>query len=187
MKKKLIGIVIIGIMITSGFGSIVAAENTVAIHTGKIGILSRMPEPCSESIVNFENKTQVTTVGPVSPILDIAEIIIIAGPIIKTFIIKLILVSMKAYFLLPDIFFQVEDLTFAIKYKKNIPQMPLFQGLSYNTTIKENDIETSFTEKHVLIASGFEGTFGFSRAEPFDLIPASFQFNGTCNEIIVAT
>ena len=187
MKKKLIGIVIIGIMITSGFGSIVAAENTVAIHTEKIDILSRVPEPCFESIVNFENKTQVTTVGPVSPILDIAEIIIIAGPFLKTFIIKLILVSMKAYFLLPDISFHVEDLTFAIKYKKNIPQMPLLQGLSYNTTIKENDIETSFTEKHILIASGFEGTFGFSRAEPFDLIPASFQFNGTCNEIMVVT
>ena len=119
--------------------------------------------------------------------LDIAEIIILDGPIFKVFIIKMILLSMKAYFLLPNITLNVRDMTFAIKFKRNIPQMEIFQGYSYNTTIIEDTTENSFTKKHILIASGFEGTFGFSRAVPYELIPASFRFSGTCDEIIVAT
>ena len=72
-------------------------------------------------------------------------------------------------------------------YKINTPQMSFLQGFSYNTTVKQNGTETSFTNKHILIATGFEGKFGFSRVKPFQLAPANFWFNGTCDEIIVAT
>ena len=105
----------------------------------------------------------------------------------RAVIIRLLLVSMKAYFLLPDISIPINDLTFAIRYKKNIATFPFFEGFSYNTTIIENATETTFTNKHILLVSGFDGTFEFSRADIMNFIPAKFKFEGTCEDAIVAS
>ncbi|MFW6120590.1 MAG: hypothetical protein ACOC80_06775 [Petrotogales bacterium] len=186
MKKKLIGIVIIMIIATNALGNTVTAENKIMLSTGKIDIQSEIHETCCEDVVNYENKTQLSTVGPISMLFDISKIIIIDGPILETLIIRILLNSLKAYLFLPNLSIPVRDLMFVVKYKINIPQMPVFQGFSYNTTVTENGATTSYTGRHILVATGFEGTFGFSRGKPLQLTPANFWFNGTCDDIIVA-
>ena len=187
MKKKIIGIITIMMLTLPVFGSFVTAENTPLKTTEEIAIENRDIKSNSNTMINFDSSTQISTVGPVSPMLNIAEIIIIAGPYFRTFIIRLILVSMKAYFLLPNISIPINDLTFAIRYKKNIATFPFFEEFSYNTTIIENATETTFTNKHILLVSGFDGTFEFSRADLVNFIPAKFRFDGTCEGALVAS
>jgi len=175
-------------MLTSPvFGTIVTAEKSPIKTIKEISIENKDIISNTNAIINFGSTTQIVTVGPVSPMLNIAEIIIIAGPYFRTFIIRLILVSMKAYFLLPDISVPVNDLTFAIRYKKNIATFPFFEGFAYNTTIVQNETKTTFTNKHILLVSGFDGTFEFSRVDLVNFIPATFRFEGTCNDAIVAS
>jgi hypothetical protein len=187
MKKKIIGIVTVMMLILPVFGSFATAENTPLKSIEEITIINKDIKSNSIKMINFGSTTEISTIGPVSPMLNIAEIIIIAGPYFRTFIIRLLLVSMKAYFLLPDISIPINDLTFAIRYKKNIATFPFFEGYSYNTTIIENATETTFTNKHILLVSGFDGTFEFSRADIMNFIPAKFKFEGTCEDAIVAS
>jgi hypothetical protein len=187
MSKKVIGIFIIVMMTTPVFGSLVIAENLQVPTVQKNAIDYSSIDSEFESIGLMGSSTQISSTGPVSPMLNIAEIIIIAGPFFRTFIIRLILVSMKAYFLLPDISIPINDLTFAIRYKKNVDPFPSLEGFSYNTTIIENETTTTYTNKHLLLVTGFDGTFGFSRADMVNLVPAKFSFEGTCDGALVAT
>ncbi len=187
MKNKIIGVLLIIMFITPVFSSLVTAENIAIKPIEKISMENKDFEPYFEPLINLGSNTQISIIGPVSPMLNIAEIIIITGPFLRTFLIRLILVCMKAYFLLPDISIPIKDLTFAIRYKKNIATFPYFEGFSYNTTIIENETETTFTDKHILLVSGFDGTFEFSRVDLVNFIPAKFRFEETCDDAIVAS
>lgn len=186
MKNKIIGILIVGIIVTSGFGSFATAEYNLYKADEKDDFEYELNEP-DVDIVSFQNETQVKTIGPIAPILNLAEITILKGPYIKTFIIRLILSSLRAYFLLPNISFGVKDMTFVVHYKKNVPNFMFFNKFAYNTTVIENGNEETFNKKHILVASGFDGTFGFSRAKIASLTPAVFRFDGTCDDLIVAS
>ena len=106
-------------------------------------IQNKIPESYEKKIY-LDNETQVNTIGPIAPMLGIAEILIIKGPYIKTFIIRFILSSLRAYFLLPNISISVKDMTFLIHYKRNVPNMPLLNKFSYNTTVNENGNEDTY-------------------------------------------
>jgi hypothetical protein len=187
MSKKYIGIFIIILVTTPVFGNIVSAENAQVTTVTKNALCYSSISSEFEILPSMGSSTQISSTGPVSPMLNIAEIIIIAGPFFRTFVIRLILVSMKAYFLLPDISIPINDLTFAIRYKKNIDPFPFLEGFSYNTTIIENGTTTTYTNKHLLLVTGFDGTFGFSRADIANLVPAKFSFEGTCDGALVAS
>jgi hypothetical protein len=186
MKNKIIGIIIIGIIISSGFGSFATAEYELFVEDEKRELDNEIIESY-DNIVCLQNDTQITTIGPIAPVLNLAEITILKGPYIKTFIIRLILSSLRAYFLLPNISFAVSDMTFVIHYKKNVPNIMFFNKFSYNTTVIEDENEEIFNKKHILVVTGFDGTFGFSRAKIPTLTPAIFRFEGTCEDLIVAS
>jgi hypothetical protein len=177
MNKKSVTIFIIFILTTTMFSSITCAESTQQpLTTQQIN---------SPPIATFTNDTHLTSMGPVTPWLNVDNIVIISGPYFKTFIIRLILVSLKAYFLIPDISIPINDLTFAIRYNWNIPPSPFLQRWSYNTTITNNGNTTTYTNRHVLLVSGFDGTFGFNRADILNMMPAQFRFEGTCDGVLV--
>jgi len=184
MKNKIIGILIIGIIVTSGFGSLATAE----YDFNKADENNDFDYELNElDVVSYQNETQIKTIGPIAPVLNLAEVNILKGPYIKTFIIRLILSSLRAYFLLPNISFSVKDMTFIVHYKKNVPNIMFFNKFSYNTTVIDNGNEETFNKKHILVVSGFDGTFGFSRAKIATLTPAIFRFDGTCDDLIVAS
>ena len=185
MIKKIIGTIIIGIIITSSFGSLAIAKNNLFEAVEETGVQYNIPKSYEPNIY-LDNETQVKTMGPIAPMLGVAEILIIKGPFIKTFIIRFILSSLRAYFLLPNISINVKDMTFLINYKRNVPNIPFFNRFSYNTTVNENGNEDSYNKKHILVVSGFDGTFGFSRMKFSTLTPAKFRFDGTCDNLIVA-
>lgn len=187
MEKKIIGIIIIGIIITSGFGSSVAAEKNLLKLPEENDFQNEIADSCLNTVMNFNNETEVSTMGPIAPMLNVAEIIILSGPFIKTMIIKLIISSVRAYFLLPNISFNVRDMTFAVKYRRSIPNLPFINRFSFNTTITENGNENIYTKRHILFVSNFDGKFGFARMSLLQLKPASFIFNGTCDGVLVAT
>lgn len=186
MKNKIIGILIIGLIVTSGFGSLATAEYDFNKADDNNDFDYELNEPDMD-VVSFQNETQIKTIGPIAPVLNLAEVTILKGPYIKTFIIRLILSSLRAYFLLPNISFAVKDMTFIVHYKKNVPNIMFFNKFSYNTTVIDNGNEETFNKKHILVVSGFDGTFGFSRAKIASLTPAVFRFDGTCNDLIVAS
>ena len=186
MKKKIIGILVIMIIMANFFFSTVAAKDS-PVPAEHIAMKGLIPDQCYEIVVSSENETRVETVGPISLNLDIAKIYLIDGPLFKIWWIEQILKSKNAYLYLPLMLIKVKGLAFSVKYTKNIPQLPLFKRLSYETTIKENGNETAFTDKHTVIVTGFDGIFGFSRVKPFRLKPAQFWFTGTFENIIVLT
>ena len=96
MKKKIIGLVTVMMLILPVFGSFATAENTSLKPIDEIAIENYDFKSNSNTMINFGSTTEISTIGPVSPMLNIAEIIIIAGPYFRTFIIRLLLVSMKA-------------------------------------------------------------------------------------------
>jgi len=183
MKKKVIGILIIGIIISSGF---VAAEKNSLKPDENIDFENKITDTYA-NIVSYQNETEVKTTGPIAPLLNIAEVTIFKGPYIKTMIIRLILSSLRAYFLLPNISFSVNDLTFVVNYGKNVPNMMIFNQFSFNTTVIENGNEDIYNKRHFLVISGFDGTFGFCRAKFSSLSPARFRFEGTCDDVLVAS
>jgi len=185
MKNKIIGIIIIGIIITSSFGSLAAAENNLFEAFEKTDVQNKITESY-KTIISVENETQVNTIGPIAPMLGVAEILIIKGPFIKTYIIRFILSSLRAYFLLPNISINVKDMTFLVHYKRNVPNLPFLNKFSYNTTVNDNGNENTYNKKHILVVSGFDGTFGFCRMKFSELSPAKFRFDGTCDNLIVA-
>ncbi|UCF12809.1 MAG: hypothetical protein JSW06_00775 [Thermoplasmatales archaeon] len=185
MKKKIIGIFVIALIMTSFLVGIVAAKDSL-IPAKEIDIKSKMPEECFE-LLNDENKTEISTVGPISPLLFVTEISLIDGPFLKVKFIEEILGNRIFHFIFPNISINVKDLTFMIKYTKNIPQLPILKKFFYSTTIKENGNETFFNTKHTIIVTGFEGEFGLYRTKLIKLYTAHFWFDGICEEAIVIT
>jgi hypothetical protein len=175
MKKKIITIIIL-LMLSTTSVTLTTAHTTTPIITQQ-----------PPSITLQANQTQLTCIGPISPWLTIAQIVIISGPYFKTFLIKLFLASMRAYFLLPEISIPIDDLTFAIRFFRNIPPGEFLQKWAYNTTIIQNNETTTYNSKHVLLVTGFTGTFEFHRVDILNLNPATFKFNGTCDGVLIDT
>jgi hypothetical protein len=186
MKKKLIGIILISVILTSSLGSIAIAKNDSSNEINDNYFQEEKLEQF-DTFASYQNETEVKTTGPIAPVLNLAEITILKGPYIKTFIMRLILSSLRAYFLLPNISFGVQDMTFVVHYKKNVPNMMFFNKFSYNTTVIEDGNEEVFNKKHILVVTGFDGTFGFRRAKIPTLTPAFFRFEGTSEDLLVAS
>lgn len=185
MKRKIIGMFVIALIMTSFFVGIVVAKDSLIPAEG-IDIKSKMPEECLV-FLNDENKTEISTVGPISPFLNAAEITLIDGPFLKIALIEMILGTRIYHFMFPNISINVKDLAFSVKYTKNIPQLPILKRFSFLTTIKDNENVTSFSKKHTVIVTGFEGAFRLLRTKPIRLYPAHFWFEGSCEEAIVLT
>ncbi len=173
MKKKIFTILIL-LMLTTTSVTLTTAQTTTPT-------LTQQPN----TITLQANQTQITSTGPISPWLTIAQIVIISGPYFKTFLIKLFLASMRAYFLLPEISIPIDDLTFAIRFFRNIPPGEFPQKWAYNTTITQNNDTTIYNTKHVLLVTGFTGTFEFNRVDILNLNPATFKFTGNCTGVLV--
>jgi hypothetical protein len=175
MKQKIITILIL-LMLTTTSVTLTTAQT-----------ITSTPNQLIQPTTIQANETLLTTHGPVSPWLTIAQIVIISGPYFKTFLIKLLLASMRAYFLLPAINIEVEDLTFAIRFFRNIPPGEFLNKWAYNTTITQNNETTTYTTKHVLLVSGFTGTFEFNKVDFLTFNPATFKFTGTCDGVLITT
>ena len=149
-------------------------------------IAENIPETFLENVVEGENGTMVTTIGPVGPLLNIADINFIDGSPLKVLLMQWMLET-RVFFIRPLVSINVNDITFSIKYTKNIPQLPFLKRFSYGTVINEDGNESVFNEKHTLIVTGFTGKFGFYHMKPIRLYPAYFTFVGHCDEAIVLT
>lgn len=185
MKKKIIGMFVIALIMTSFLVGIVAAKDSL-IPAEEIDIKSKIPEECLV-FLNDENKTEISTIGPIFPFLNAAEIILIDGPFLKIALIEMILGTRSYHFIFPNISIKVKDLAFLVKYTKNIPKLPILKRFSYLTTIKENENVTYYSKKHTVMVAGFEGEFRLLRTKPIRLHPAHFWFAGSCEEVIVLT
>jgi hypothetical protein len=186
MKNKALTIFVVFLMTTSFFSYIVVANN-IGISDGKIDINWKTSDSLLLSPLNNENDTEISTIGPISPLLFVTEIDIIDGPFFKIKLIEEILGNRLFHFIFPNISISVEDFTFIIKYTKDIPQLPILKRFFYSTTIKENGNETSYDTKHTVIVTGFEGKFGLYRTKPIRLYTAHFWFEGSCDEAIILT
>lgn len=187
MKLKLTGLfVIASLLMVSFLGGVVPAKNSMFTAEEINDISETVPETYFETIEEGKNETIIATIGPIAPLLHIAEINLIDGDPLKIMLIRWIL-NNNIPFIRPYVSIDISDLTFSIKYTKNIPQLPLLRRFSYGTYIKEDDNESFFNEKHTLIVTGFKGTFGFYRIKPIRLFPAYFSFVGCCDDIIVLT
>jgi hypothetical protein len=145
----------------------------------------------SESIITTQprshNATHIVTGGPIAPFLNIAEVKLIDGPLVKSLLITLILTSRNIHFTLPWLKVHVQNLTFSIRYTKNIPDLPLIRRYSFGTMYKQNDNDTYSVVNvhHTVIVTGFTGKFSFTRAKPIRMFPAYFHFKGSFDEVII--
>lgn len=183
MTKKLFGMIITMMIMTSVTG-IVAAQDRL-ISTDDVESTNNGSEKYLEYYPN--NVTEIKTIGPSSFFIYAADIILIDGPFLKISLIEMILGSRNFHFILPNISINVNDLTFSIKYTRNLNQLPIFKRFFYKTTIVEDGNITSYTQKHTVIVTGFNGEFRLLRTKPLRLYPAHFWFKGTCEEAIVLT
>ncbi len=187
MKLKLIGLfVIASLLMVSSLGSGVPAKDNVLAVEEIDDIKDTIPEGFLENEGEGENGTMITTIGPIGSLFAIADINFIDGDPLKILFIELMLQSIP-YFLRSYVSLNLNDVTFSIKYTRNIPQLPLIKRFSYETEIDDDGNVSTYTEKHTLIVTGFTGTFGYYHKKPILLYPAYFTFDGSCDEVIVLT
>jgi len=185
MKQKLFCVVVIVSLFLCGSLAGALPIKTQGYAEGEVGEISSNG---SEEFLDFcsaeKNATVVSTWGPVGSWFTIADIHLIDGDPFKVLLIELMLQSIP-YFIRPYVPLSLENVTFSIKYTRNIPDLPLLNRFSYETGINEDGEITLFTEKHTLIVTGFSGTFGYYHKKPILLYPAYFSFIGTCDEVLV--
>jgi hypothetical protein len=181
MKKNILTLIIINITILSLIGTTAIAAFTPEI-TSEPSIDQIIPESPSEKIGTI----QIDTTGPVWQTIKFADVTFIDGPTIKITLIARLLSSRNLYLMLPKLPININDLTFSVKYRFNTPNIPLLKRFTYETRINENGNVTTYNEKHTIIVSGFDGQFILYRAKPIRLTPATFEFTGTCDDVIVS-
>ena len=184
MDKKLIGILVFMLILTNFFIGIATANDAFFSNTDE-----KFTHNISEKYISFQsaNGTAIKTVGPCSFVISAAEIVLIDGPFFKVTFIEMLLGSRNLHFSFPNVSISVNDLTFSIKYNKNINHLPILKRFYYKTTIEEQGNKTTYTEKHTIIVTGFDGEFRLLRTKPIRLHPAHFWFAGTCEEAIIIT
>lgn len=184
MKDK-IACICVSIIIMTVFMSNIVIANEIRQPFDKIDI----NDLTSRKFCINGNVTEISTVGPISPIFGIliTEISFIEGPFFKVKLIEEILGNIMLHFIFPNISINVEDLTFMVKYTRNIPELPVIKRFFYSTTIMDNGNETLFNTKHTIIVTGFDGQFGLYRTKPLRLYTAHFWFKGSCDEVIILT
>ena len=186
MKLKLSCLfVIASFLMVSFLGIAVPAKDNMFAVEEIDDITENISETFFENNGEGVNGAMVTTNGPVGRLFNIADINIIDGDPLKVLLIRWIL-NNNVFFIRPFISIDVNNLAFSIKYTKNVPEIPLLKRFSYGTVINEDGNESYFNEKHILIVTGFNGTFGYYR-KPIRLFPAYFTFVGHCDEVIVLT
>lgn len=184
MTKKLAYPFLILILLLNTHGYVISAH-TLKPTDDKPIYIQEFTIDDSRTMVFFENESEVTTTGPIAPLLNIAEITIIDGPLLKTKLIWFILNNRNLQLLIPFITINVQDLVFVVKYTRNISDRPIMQRFSYDTIIKEDENTTHIEEKHTLIVTGFNGVFGISRFKPFRITPAYFWFTGSFENLLI--
>ncbi len=133
----------------------------------------------------YENRTIISTYGPITPRLEIADIVLIDGPIFKTQVISYLLENRNLQFLLPYITIDIQDLTFSVRYSKTIPDVPIARNFQYSTFIEEDGIYQLYNTSHTVIVTGFDGQFLLTRVKPFRFMPSYFFFAGECDTVLI--
>ena len=190
MKKNILRLIFINITILSLIGT-----TAMAAFSPEINSEVSTDQIISESTPENLGAIQIDTSGPVWQTIQFAEVTFIDGPTIKITLIARLLSSRNLYLMLPKLPIKINDLTFSVKYrflihinqhKLNTPNTPLLKRFTNETKIKESGNVTTYNEKHTIIVSGFDGQFILYRAKPIRLTPASYEFTGTCDDVIVS-
>ncbi|MFO7677623.1 MAG: hypothetical protein R6V50_04490 [Thermoplasmatota archaeon] len=185
--KKYLMVFVIFLLISSCCMHTVHANNSPSF---KINAEQIYDSPFSDGISTSENTangTLISTKGPLSSIFRISDIYFIdGGSPLKLMIIQKLIDNIPQI-IIPRIPIKLDDVTFSIKYTRNIPQLPFLNRFSYETQIDEDGEITVYTEKHTIIVTGFTGTFTFYRKKPILLYPAYFSFYGSCEDYILVT
>lgn len=181
MKKNILRLILINITILSLIGTTAMAAFSPEINS-EVSTDQIIPESTPENL----GAIQIDTTGPVWQTIQFAEVTFIDGPTIKITLIARLLSSRNLYLTLPKLPIKINDLTFSVKYRFNTPNIPLLKRFTYETKIKESGNVTTYNEKHTIIVSGFDGQFILYRAKPIRLTPASYEFTGTCDDVIVS-
>jgi len=160
MKKKIIGIFVIALMISS---AICCFTPTIA--------------------ASDEENIRVSSGGANTPIVEIT--IIDGDPEeVKTidFLLKFPLMF-RLYKM------EVSDMDFTISYRNDIPKWPLriFERISYTTFISKLGSEDIyfFNEAHTIEIKGFSGNFIYGGSRPLRQYVAGFIFSGYCEEATI--
>jgi len=186
MKHKLSCVlVVISFLMLGLLGGAVPAKNNNLNADEIVDDAEDLSKKYFEIMQLGENKTEIVTGGPIGPFLNIAEINIIDGEPLKVILLRWIL-NTHVRFIRRFVPIEVSDITFSIRYTKKVLDLPLINRCSYCTYIG-GDYDVNFSsEKHTLIVSGFNGTFGYFR-KPIRLYPAYFSFTGYCDDLILLT
>ena len=133
-----------------------------------------------------ENETFFGTLGPICPLLNIAEINLIDGNESQIQKIEKILNNRILQFIIPYWwgYINVTELDFTITYNKEIPKIPFFLKFYYATILQENENDTFIDKPHTVTVKGLNGTFAIARGQPFRFLPPYFVFAGDTYEEI---
>lgn len=162
-----------------------AAAPSINANISKASLENKLLERTCGNILSYKNETELSTGGPLLPLLKIAKVDIIGGDFPSINLIKLVIRSRILHWIFPYPTFPIINYDFSIKYMEDIPSSPFFSRFAYATVIIENDNETLYTEPHTVTVKGFTGHFLLARPSPFELYPALFGFMGTCEEVMV--
>jgi hypothetical protein len=184
MKSKKYIIILLALLILGSCCMQGIAANTTFSDKNNTDIVSESIDSADINIGNEENKTLISTFGPLSSFIRITDVYFIQGDTIKLMIIQKLIDNVPPM-IIPRISIKLENITFSIKYTLNIPQVPLLNRFSYETEIDEDGEITTYNQKHTLILSGFTGTFTFTRKKPILLYPAYISFYGSCDNYII--
>ena len=135
-----------------------------------------------------ENETFFGTLGPICPLLNIAEIKLIDGNESQIQKIEKILNNRILQFIIPLRwgFINVTELDFTITYNKEIPKIPFWLNFYYATILTENENDTFIDKPHTVTVKGLNGHFVISRGQPFRFRPPYFLFAGeTYDEVTI--
>ncbi|EMR75387.1 parallel beta-helix repeat (two copies) [Thermoplasmatales archaeon SCGC AB-540-F20] len=135
-----------------------------------------------------ENESFFGTLGPICPLLNIAEINLIDGNDSQIQKIEKMLNNRILQFIIPYWwgYINVTELDFTITYTKKIPMMPFWLNFYYATILTENENDTFIDKPHTVTVKGLNGHFVISRGQPFRFRPPYFLFAGeTYDEVTI--
>jgi hypothetical protein len=133
-----------------------------------------------------KNRYFIGTMGPLCPLLNIAEITLIDGNESQIQKIEKILNNRILHFIIPRMFFiNVTDLNFTISYTKKIPKIPFWWNFEYITLLTNGSNITDISKPHTVTVKGFDGTFTLIRGKLMIFYPPHFLFAGVSEEFTI--
>jgi len=133
-----------------------------------------------------KNRYFIGTMGPICPLLNIAEIKLIDGNESQIQKIEKILNNRILQFIIPRMdFINVTDLNFTISYTRRIPKIPFWWNFQYITLLTDGSKITDISKPHTVIVKGFNGTFTLARGKLMIFYPPHFLFGGVSEEFTI--